>query len=152
RSVDSFTRSPLAVSKDMAAGGGSAPWSLLVIIAVGVWLMCTRLTLGHGAALADWEHLIGALIITVGVCAMAEVARPARYLLIPLALVLLPLPFVVGANVWGIASNLVAAALVAGMALIPLPVKSHYGSWDQLLRREKVLWCEKDKSIAEAPG
>src|SRR5690606_33183351 len=106
RSADEFARSPVTVIKDMVGGGVSLTWSLLGVIAVGIWLMLTRLTLGNDAELANWEHLIGALIITVGVCAMAEVARPVRYLLIPLALFLLPLPFILDADMWGIASNL----------------------------------------------
>lgn len=140
RTADNFSRSPIAVAKDMVTGGVSVPVPLIVAIVIGVWLMLTRITLGHGDALANWEHLIGSLIITISVCAAAEVARPARYLLIPLALPLLPLPFMVGADTAGIISNLVAGLAVIAVALVPLPVKSHYGNWNQLLCREKVMW------------
>lgn len=139
RTSDDFSRSPGSVTKDMFTGGVSLPWPLIAAIAVGVWLMLTRITLGHGAALANWEHLIGSLIITISVCAAAEVARPARYLLIPLALPLLLLPFIADTDAGGTISNLLAGLIVIAVALVPLPVKSHYGNWDRLLRREKIM-------------
>lgn len=134
---DDFSRSPGSVIKDMVTGGVSAPWSMLLVSAVGLWLMFTRLTLEHPAAMADWEHLVGALLLTVSVCAMAEVARPMRYLLIPLALILLPLPFIQGVGVMGIISSWVCALVVIALALVPLPVERHYGNWDKFLQREK---------------
>jgi nucleoside-diphosphate-sugar epimerase/uncharacterized membrane protein len=143
RISDDFSRRPGSVVKDMFTGGVGLPWSMTVAIAVGLWLMLTRITLGHGDTLANWEHLIGALIITVSVCATAEVARPARYLLIPLAIPLLVLPFIVDADATGIISNVLAGVIVIAMALIPLPVKNPYGNWDRLLRREKILQREQ---------
>ena len=139
---DNFSRSPLSVLKDMFTGGVNLPWSILLVILVGVWLMFTRITLGHGDDMANWEHVVGSLLITVSVCVMAEVARPTRYLLIPLALILVPLPFMMEGGAVSIANSLICAALVVGCSLVPLSVRQHYGDWNQLLRREKVLWTD----------
>lgn len=141
---DDFSRSPLIVLRDMFTGGVNLPWPMLLVILIGLWLMLTRVTLGHGNEMANWEHLVGSLLITVSVCAMAEVARPVRYLLIPLALILVPLPFMLEADAISMVNSLVCAGLVVGLSLVPLSVREKYGDWNRLLRREKVLW--KDSS------
>jgi nucleoside-diphosphate-sugar epimerase len=134
---DDFTRSPLAVIKDMVGGGITVPPSLLAAILIGLWLMFTRLTLGHSGELANWEHLIGALVVTVSVCAFAEVARPLRYGLIVLALMLLPASFFAGADVIAYISAGVCALALIALALVPLSVRGEYGDWNRLLRRER---------------
>ncbi|WP_339617856.1 vitamin K epoxide reductase family protein [uncultured Gilvimarinus sp.] len=138
KAPDDFTRSPLTVIKDMVGGGITVPLSLLAAILIGIWLMFTRLTLGHADQLANWEHLIGALVVTVSVCAFAEVARPMRYGLVVLALMLLPAPFFAGAGMLAYASSGICAAALIGLALVPLSVRGEYGGWNKLLRREKV--------------
>jgi hypothetical protein len=40
--------------------------------------MFSRATFGTAGVIANNDHVIGALIITVAVCAMAEVVRPLR--------------------------------------------------------------------------
>ena len=69
-----------------AARGVTVPWTLLVATLLGVWLMFTRLVFGTAPPLADRDHLIGALVITVAVIAMAEVARPLRFINVAVAL------------------------------------------------------------------
>ncbi|WP_339899239.1 vitamin K epoxide reductase family protein [uncultured Gilvimarinus sp.] len=136
---DDFTRNPWVVIKDMFAGGVTIPLSMVGAIMVGLWLMFTRITLGHSDQLANWEHLIGALVVTVSVCVFAEVVRPLRYGLIVLALMLLPAPFFAGAGLVAYLSSGVCAAALIGLALVPLSVKGEYGQWNQLLTREKLL-------------
>ncbi|MBU2886536.1 NAD-dependent epimerase/dehydratase family protein [Gilvimarinus agarilyticus] len=136
---DDFTRSPLTIIKDMVGGGVTVPLSLFAAILVGLWLMFTRLTLGHDGELANWEHLIGALVLTVSVCAFAEVARPLRYGLIVLALMLLPAPFFAGASLVAYISSGVCALTLIALALVPLSVKGEYGDWSNLLQREKFF-------------
>lgn len=130
---DDFERSPGVVLKDMVGGGVSLPWSMALAMAIGVWLMFTRLSLGSGEAMANWEHLVGSLVITVCVCALAEVARPVRFLLIPLALILVISALVYGSGllVW-INAAVCASALVA-LALVKLKVTGQYGPWNRVL-------------------
>lgn len=81
--------------------GFSASWSLLAAAALGVWLMFAPAAFGVGIqqAAADSDHLIGALVVVVSVIALAEVARPARFLNVPLGLWLLGAPwFLAGAT------------------------------------------------------
>src|SRR5690606_12369297 len=100
---------------------------------LGIWLMLTRITLGHEGSMANWDHLVGSLVITVSVCALAEKARPARFLMIPLGGALLVTPFIF--NVSGLS---MAVTLETGVALIVLSIprgaiNSQFGNWNRYL-------------------
>lgn len=56
------------------------PWTLSLSIAIGAFLMLTRLVFGTSGSMANSDHLIGALTITVAIIATAEVARPLRFI------------------------------------------------------------------------
>jgi hypothetical protein len=71
---------PLASQVVAATRGVTVPWTLLASCGVGAWLMVSRLAFGTAGAMANSDHLVGALVITVAVCAMAEVARPLRFI------------------------------------------------------------------------
>lgn len=58
--------------------GVNYPWNLLACIAIGLWLMTTRLTVSAEGSMANADHLIGSLVITVAVTALAEVWRKSR--------------------------------------------------------------------------
>lgn len=75
--------------------GFTNTWSLWLSTAIGVWLMFAPATFGIGiqGAAADSDHLVGSLIIVVSAIALAEVARPARFLNILLGLWLLVAPW-----------------------------------------------------------
>lgn len=129
--TDNFENSPLPIFREVMGGGVSLPWNLVACILIGVWLMTTRLTFGNEPALANWEHLIGALIITVAVCALAEVARPVRYLIMPLAAVLLILPIIYKPDLVAILSSLASAILLIVLAFPKGPVRFKYGEWNK---------------------
>jgi len=112
--------------------------------AIGVWLMFPPATLGIGiqVAAADSDHLVGALIIVVAVISLAEVARPARFLNVPLGLWLIVAPWFLSGTTdpsrWN--SALMGAAIV----LLSLPLgklRDHYGSFDRI-----VLWSPRAKA------
>jgi hypothetical protein len=95
--------------------------------------MFTRLTLGAEGGMADADHLIGALALTIVSLAAAEVARPLRLLLVPLGVALLVTPFVLQANAGG-----TAASILCGIGLILLslrrgPIGQRYGRWQRLI-------------------
>jgi nucleoside-diphosphate-sugar epimerase len=109
-----FERSPAQIARDMVSGGVNLPWNLALCILVGIWLMFTRLTLGAEGAMANADHLIGALIITASAIACAEVARQARFLNVIFGAALVITPFVFDAQApQAIASWLCAVALIA---------------------------------------
>ena len=93
--------------------------------------MFTRATLGAEGGMANADHLIGALALTVVSLAAAEVARPLRFLLIPLGAALLVTPFVNGAGALA-----TGASLACGVGLILLslrrgPITQRYATWQK---------------------
>lgn len=125
---------PRALLREMFLGGVNFPWTLLLATAIGVALMFTRLLFGTDGAMANSDHLVGALVVTFTVMAMAEVGRALRFINIGFGAWLIAAPFVLeGAN--GMATS---ASIVAGVALILLalprgPVRNRYGSWDRFI-------------------
>jgi hypothetical protein len=59
--------------------GVGIPWNLIISIISGAYLMFVPTFFHLAAGAADSDHLLGALIITVAVIALAEVIRIARY-------------------------------------------------------------------------
>ncbi|HUQ38150.1 MAG TPA: NAD-dependent epimerase/dehydratase family protein [Aestuariivirga sp.] len=132
-SPDEFDRKPTDTLRAMWTGGVSLPWNLAAAAAIGVWLMFTRLTLGTDGPMANADHLIGALALTVISLAAAELARALRFLLIPLGAALLITPFVYDAN-----ASQIIASLACGMALIGLSlrrgtIRERYADWQKLI-------------------
>ena len=131
KAEDEFDRGPLPILSEVVQGGVRLPWTLWLAALIGIWLMLTRVTLGAEGGMANADHVIGALVLTVLSVAAAEVARAARFLLIPLGIALLITPFVYDAG--GVQ---LAASLVAGVALIVLSlprgaISANYGSWNK---------------------
>ncbi|MCW5701637.1 MAG: NAD-dependent epimerase/dehydratase family protein [Bradyrhizobium sp.] len=124
---------PIAAKSTAAIRGVTVPWTLLASCAIGVWLMFSRLTFGSEGAVADNDHLVGALIATVAICSMAEVARPLRFLDLLFGMWLIAAPWLLSGGTTGAAWN----DVVAGAAIIALSFprghrsKEHYGSWDR---------------------
>lgn len=129
--TDDFEQNIRPIIIDSMGGGVNIPWNLAACILIGIWLMCTRIILGNDAALANWEHLIGALVITVAVSALAEVARPVRFLIIPLAAVLFITPFAYGADAVSVVASLMCAALLIALSFPRGSVDGKYGDWNK---------------------
>ena len=124
-----------AVLETFVTGGVTYPWTLAAVTALGVILMCTRLLFGASDAMADSDHLIGCLIITVSVTAFAEIARPLRFLNVPMGAWLIAAPFVLqGASTIG---TFASVALGAAVIVLSLPrgklSGEHYGGWDRYI-------------------
>ncbi len=111
--------------------GVTVPWTLLLSCALGVWLMFTRLIFGTEGSMANSDHLIGALTVTVAVIAMAEVARPVRFINVLFGLWLIAAPWILSG-----ASTMAAwGSVFVGIALILLsplrgPINNRYSGWD----------------------
>lgn len=83
--------------------------------------------------MANADHLIGALALTVISLAAAEVARPLRFLLVPLGAALLITPFAYQANM---AATVVSLFCGAGLILLSLrrgEIAQHYAGWQKLI-------------------
>jgi nucleoside-diphosphate-sugar epimerase/uncharacterized membrane protein len=127
---DDFRQSPMAVLRASLGTGVSVPWNLALCILIGVWLMFTRVTLGHDGALANWDHLVGALVITIATIALGEVVRTVRYLVVPLALLLFVTPFAYSADGISIVASFIAGAALIALCLRRGPVRGDYGTWN----------------------
>ena len=132
-SPDEFDRKPTETLRAMWTGGVSLPWNLVAAAAIGVWLMFTRLTLGTEGMMANADHLIGALALTVISLAAAELARALRFLLIPLGAALLITPFVYDADAAQIIASLVCGVALIGLSLRRGPIRERYADWQKLI-------------------
>ncbi|WP_296758942.1 hypothetical protein [Thioalkalivibrio sp.] len=109
---DDLAQPPFAVLKRAFSKGIDLPWNLAVSMPVDLWLMFTRVMLGHDGGLTDWDHLIGAMVITIAGISVGEVAREVRFLIIPLVVPLFVTPFVYGAGVLSILAGVVAVTVL----------------------------------------
>lgn len=117
-----------------AARGVTPTAPLLALCAIGVWLMFTRLIFGTEGALANSDHLMGSLLITVSVLAMAEVARVLRLLNVFIGLWLVAAPWLLdggstAANIGGVLAGLLVIALSIPKGF----VYDRYAGWSKLI-------------------
>ncbi len=118
-----------------ALRGVKVPWTLAVCALLGAGLMFTRLIFGSEPPMADSDHLVGALIVTVAVSAMAEVGRALRFINVAFGLWLIVAPWVLQ----GASMPASAAAIAVGIAVVAFSLPrgrrsdEHYGSWDRLV-------------------
>jgi nucleoside-diphosphate-sugar epimerase len=126
---DDFDRRPGAVLAEMWSGGVNLPWNLGLAALVGLWLLFTRLTLGAEGNMANADHLVGSLALTVISLAAAEVARPLRFLLVPLGAALFVTPFAYGAGTVQVVASLLCGAALIALSFRRGPVHQRYGAW-----------------------
>lgn len=119
-----------------AVRGVNLPVTLLASTLLGVWLMFTRLVFGSAGAMANSDHLVGALVVTFSTIAWAEVARPVRFIHVAFGAWLIAAPWVLhGAGSTGAVVNSVAT----GIALIALAlpkgrIENAYAGWGRYIK------------------
>ena len=117
--------------------GMSFPWTLVVSMLVGIWLMFSPSVFGVPiqTPAASLNHLCGALVVVVSVLCMGEVLRLGRYLNILLGLAIAGgIWFTGNAPIALSISCVVAGLLIAGLAIPRGVIKEHYGSWDKYVK------------------
>lgn len=115
--------------------GVTLPWTLVVSVVLGIWLMFTRLTFGTIPPMADSDHVVGALIVTTAVIAMAEVGRPLRFVNVLFgAWLVLAAWFLDGASPTARWSDAAIGIVLIGLSL-PRGTRSrdHYAGWDRFV-------------------
>jgi hypothetical protein len=123
---------PLARTLPATAWGVSVPWTLIASAAIGVWLMVAPSVFGTGGAAADSTHLVGALVVTVAVTALAEVLRVARFLNLLLGGWIALAPWVLAGAPPGVRwHDLAAGALLVLLSLPRGRIRERYGSWQR---------------------
>jgi hypothetical protein len=83
--------------------------------------------------MAGADHLIGSLVLTVVSIAAAEVARPARFLIVLLGAALLITPFLYEADLVATVASLASGAALIAFSLRRGPIRNPYGDWSRLL-------------------
>jgi nucleoside-diphosphate-sugar epimerase len=134
---DNFEARPAAVLREMLQGGVSLPWTLAAGMAIGVLLMLTRLLFDTEGAAADNDHVVGALVVTFSIMALAEVARPLRFVNVALGAWLLAAPWLLtGYSGVGMGVAILAGLLLISLSLPRGAIVSHYGAWDRWIRAQ----------------
>ncbi len=110
------------------------PWNLVLVAALGTWLMASPSVLGGGAAAAGNALVAGALVVTVAVIGFGESARAARWVGVPLGAWLAVAPLVLTdaptAARWNVA---VVGVAVAALSVRRGPVEGRFGGWDRFV-------------------
>lgn len=118
----------------VTAQARALPKALFLCAVLGVWLMFTRTIFGTQGAMADSDHLVGALLFTVSIAAFSEVARPLRALNFLFGGWLLLAPWLLdGGNAASTVGSLAVGTLVILFTLPRGPVRHRYDGWDRLL-------------------
>lgn len=124
--------SPVALWAD-ARRGLTLPRTLAATIVLGAFLMLTRLVLGTSGEMANSDHVVGALVITVSIITTAEVARALRFINAAFGGWLIAAPFLLE----GADAPATIASVVIGLLLIALSLprgersREHYAGWDK---------------------
>lgn len=134
RRPDDFERSPRAIMVDMVSGGMTFPWTLMASLALGVVLMLSPLVFPWGSGVAATNHIIGALVITATVAALAPVARLGRFLNTLMGIVLLFAPLVAGADWAALGFSALAGLMLIALSIPRGTIKSSFGNWDRFIR------------------
>lgn len=95
--------------------------------------MFSPLAFSTEGPMADSDHLVGAMILTIAVCAMAEVARPLRFLNVLFGLWLVAAPWTLAGASQAAIWNAVASGVLVIALSLPRGRRSeeHYGAWDR---------------------
>lgn len=126
---------PVARTFLNAARGVTVPWTLVCSAILGILLMFSRVILDTAPPLADSDHFVGAMILTIAVIATAEVARPIRFLNCFFGLWLVAAPWIMEG---GALANILAGS-ITGLLVIALSLPrgqrsgEHYGTWDRFI-------------------
>ncbi len=94
----------------------SFPWTLVLSVLLGLGLMFTLAAPGLEGIVADVDHVVGALILTVAALAMGEPMRMIRYINVLLGLGVVLAPSLVGSA----AAYAPIIHLLLGLAVVAL--------------------------------
>jgi hypothetical protein len=109
-------------------------WSRLLNTGLGLWLMASPAVLGYGSPASTNDRIVGPVIASLAVIAIAEVTRSLRRVNTVVGGWLLLAPWILGYETLPMVQSLVVGVLVIALSLVPGEVKERYGGgW-------RVLW------------
>lgn len=113
-------------------GGVTGPVGLYAAAALGVWLMFAPDVLGSTGAMADSDHLVGAIVVVIAVIALAEAGRPVRFLNLLCAAWLVSGPWLLDGGSTTAKVNTALAGVLIALFSLPLgKIRDGYGSYDR---------------------
>lgn len=118
-----------------ATRGVTYPWTLLLSIAIGIWLTFTRLSFDSFGAMTDSDHLVGLLVVTFSIIALAEVGRAIRFINIPFGAWLIAAPWLLDGIVSPLAvwNSVICGVLLIVLAIPRGKIKESYAGWDRYI-------------------
>ena len=126
---------PLVEQIPAAVWGVSVPLTLLISMALGIWLMFSPSVWNTSGVFADSDHLVGALVLTVAAISTAEVVRALRLVNVLLGLWVLVASWILSGGTASAQWNDVIAGLaIVGLALPRGAVRERYAAWDRFVR------------------
>jgi nucleoside-diphosphate-sugar epimerase/uncharacterized membrane protein len=126
---------PSVVRPSAMVWGVKLPWNLVLTTALGLWLMFAPSTFSSLGLAAHSDHLIGALIVTASVIALADVGRTARYINVVFGAWVIASPWLLdGAGAGARWSDVIVGALVLLLSFRRGPIGDRYGSYERFIR------------------
>jgi uncharacterized membrane protein len=130
---------------------GSFSWNLFLSSILGLWLMFSPAVFGTQDMASDSHHLLGALIVTFAVIAMAQVARPVRYINCLLGLSIALLVWFLPGGTLSFKWNATGVGIAITLLSIPRGrICDRFGSYDRVIRwspfGKKVSFDHREKS------
>ena len=123
------------ISPKAMVWGVTLPWNLLISAGLGLWLMAAPSVFDSTSDAADSDHLVGALVVTIAIVALADVARSLRFINVLFgAWFIVTALFLDGTTTGTIISDLIAGVALIGLSLPRGRVEERYGAWDQYIR------------------
>lgn len=115
------------------AFGITAPWTLLILIILGIWLIISASHV-RGTCLADIHYVLGPLIVFISLTSCAEVFRALRFLNVLFGAVLILSPWVCGQSYFlAIFHNLILGVLIVLLSFPRGKIMERYGVWQRLI-------------------
>jgi nucleoside-diphosphate-sugar epimerase/uncharacterized membrane protein len=126
---------PVVVRPSAMAWGVKLPWNLIATTVLGFWLMLAPGTLASVGFAAHSDHVIGALIITASVIALADVGRAARFINVLFGGWVMASPWLLNGATTGTKwSDVIVGALVLLLSFRRGPIGDRYGSYERFIR------------------
>lgn len=134
-STDTLPVHPDVLTGSAMGWGVTLPWTLVVTTVLGLWLMASPAVLHTSGNVADSDHLVGALVITVAVIAFAEVGRTARFINIGFGAWLIAAPWLLNGGTAASKWTGITVGLLLIMATVRRgPINERYGTYDRAIR------------------
>jgi uncharacterized membrane protein len=126
---------PDVVSAPATVRGVTPTWNLLRSVVLGLWLMLAPYLLGSRASAAHSDHLLGAIIVTVAMIALADVGRAARFINLALGAWVMISPWLLeGATASAAWNDAIVGALVILLSFRRGRIGERYGAFERFIR------------------